>query len=99
VGEPVAGAVASPVPKLGPADMGVEAFPATAAEDKKAKKEWTALFGSMLEDGAARVIGVYVDILLRALMAGAFFWLTRDWLTGVLKILEKQQAIPVRVRP
>lgn len=77
--------------------MAIEAQPGAMYPDKKAKKEWSELFGSLLDDSKARIVGLYIDILLRLVMSVLFFWITRTWLLTVLEILEKQTSGQVKL--
>lgn len=70
-----------------------EAQPCAVPEDDKAKKEgnWLFnLFGKLADEKIARIVGMYIDMALRFLMALLFFILTRGWLYGVLELMGKQ---------
>ena len=72
-----------------------EAQPSAVLEDERSRKEKKFLSGlleKLADEKNARVAGIYIDTILRFVMAFLFFWLAQAWLTGVLELLGKQSA-------
>lgn len=69
-----------------------EELPASPVKDDGANRERSSLFDRLGSEHNARLISVYIDITLRAVMAFLFYFLTCCWLAAVFCLLVVQQT-------